>query len=271
LLSQQRIFSNVVEVSRIVRDIDSSVSRYEDLMRRLLNFDTSLLTQIRESIVRREELKKIDEIIVEKLLLPHIYVFENETYLYVIGFYLTKAENIALPILEDYDKRRYISFGYTYYPLGKANIETMLLLVMNRNALLEKISEHMSVSPVEMNEYIERCFRESKNFYTDLKQIPVYRLVNLALSNGYKTFVVFNDSRNSIKISFEYYNIDSALWSYYGINDLYTVDVNRFDELVSENSRVLENLLELRDVLNKIETYVSTSYLLTKIIEGIST
>jgi len=271
LLSEQKIFSNVIEIPKIVRDIDSSVSKYEDLMLRLFNFDTSLLIQIRESIEKKEELKTVDEIIVaEKLLIPHIYVFENETYLHILGLYLTKAENIVLPVVEDRNGYRYINFGSTYYPLNKANIETLLLLIMNRDALLEEISKQMSVSPTEMNEYIERCFRESKNFYADLKQIPIYRLTHLALPNGYKTFVIFKDSRNNIKISFEYYNIDSTLWSYYGIDNLYTTDVNRFEALVSGNNKVLENLLELRDVLSKIETYVSASYLLTKIIEGIS-
>jgi len=267
-LAEQRARPASVEVAKVVSEIDSHVFRYEDLVWRLLNFDQSVLAQT-EKTLKVEKRRKLNEIAFESLLVPHVYVVSAETFLYVIGLRLVKAKHAVLNVVEDQDERTYVEFGSVFYPLSEANIETSLLLVMNADIVPDKVWRHIGVPPAELRDYIGRAIAESGSLYSNLKQIPVEKLTELSFSGGYRTFVMLENAENGSKISFEYYSIDAALWSYYGVNGLYVTDAKRFENLVSKRKDVVDDLLVLRDVMSRIETYVAAAYLLTKMIENI--
>jgi len=274
MLAEQRVSSGPVDIIKVVREIDSYLSKYEELIWRLVNFDNSVLEQIEDSIKDKGGVKKVDVIVLERALLPHIYVFENNTYLYIIGLHLTKAGNLTLSVVEDRNEQKYIEVGSVYpvyYPISKANIETSLLLIMSSDELLHALSRFIHVHPAELRKYIERSITDARDFYAGLKQIPVNRLTSLTFSDGYKTFVTFKDREGGVKldIEFDYYNIDAALWSYYGVSGVFVTSAERFENLVSRNDKAVECLLELREILSEIEIYVSAAYLLTKMIENI--
>jgi len=272
LLTERTNTPEVADVVKAVAEVDAFTSNYEDLIWRLVNFDSSLLKHMAEVSEKKDLLATADELVVGEVLIPYIHVFESEGYLYVFGFQLTKLRNATIPIVADEKGLKYVGVEAMYYPLNKANIETSLLLVVNRETpLLERLSPHIPASPQEIRKYIDSSLREARNFYVSLKQTPESKFSDYAFSNGYRSFVVFKDNVGGVRLDFEYFTIDSELWSYYGVNGLFVTDHKHLNKLLSKSNRALEALLALKDVLNKGITYVSAAYLLTKIIENILT
>jgi len=261
-----------VDVVKAVAEVDAFTSNYEDLIWRLVNFDSSLLEHMTEVLTKKDGLVKIDELAVGEVLVPYIHVFESEGYIYVVGLQLNKSRNASIPIVADAKGLKYVSVEAMYYPLNKANIETSLLLIVNKETpLIDKVSPHIPASPQEIRKYINSSLSEARNFYISLKQTSESKFDDFIFSNGYRSFITFKDDVGGVRLDFDYFTIDSEVWSYYGVNGLYVTDRKRLDRLISKNSRALAALQTLKDVADKGISYVSAAYLLTKIIDNILT
>jgi len=270
VMVEQRRTVKDADLTKIAEEVESEVPKMEKVLFDLVNINEDVLFQMTEMRDQKDVARTLGTIHVEDVVFPYIYLFAEQGDIYEIGLYLHRARTASLPVIEDKEGHKYIQYESIYYPVDRGNIETSLLLIMNANTpLLEKTAELMNIPSTEILEYIARSMKEARSFYASLPQLVSGSSYDFLYADGYKSFVKYKDLSGEVTISFEYYDIDSSRWSYYGINELYFKDIKLFGKYLARSKVAKDALISLHDFIDGIELRISGAYIFSNILKNI--